>query len=1081
MLPRDFGATLRRLRVRAGLTQQDVAHRAGLSLGAVRDLEQGRTRRPRPDSIAALAAALGAAPDELGPVEAERPIPAIRLLGPLEIGAGGALDGRGQALTLALLALYPDESVTHEQLADLIWPADRPESWPLLLRSYVARLRKRLAADAPGVLIDSRPGRYRLIAAPADVDAAYFGALLDEAERAIAAPARLDLLRSAAALWREPALCDIAELTHHPRVALLNQRRVSAGCALADAAVAGGAPDHALPVLAELIRLEPLDEGLVAGQIRALAAAGRLHEAHDTYLSMRRRLDEELGVTPGPALASAYVEVLDRPDDASPSAAGTRVRPAQLPRDLPDFTGRRDELDVGAACLNAAANGTGPSIVLVSGMGGLGKTSFAVHLAHQVRARFPAGQLFVDLDGVGRAPSAPAQVLEHFLTALGHRGDQLPGSLAELAALFRSATASGGYLIVLDNARDAEQVMPLLPGDPRCGVIITSRRALTELDSVRRIGLAGMSDEEGCRLLERAVGTAAVAAEPDAAQQLIRACEGLPLALRLTSARLATNPAFRIADVLSRLVDKRGGLDVLRSGQRAVRASFELSYQALSAEHARAFRLACLAPGTDSSVAAIAAAVGRSVDDTERLANELADRGLIIAVAADRYRFHDLVRAFAAELLDAEAAQRAEAQRRVLGWYLARAARASAACFPHRVASSSLPGLTADAAAEAADAVSTPAAAAAWLDAERTNLARCVSAAVAWDLPEYAWRIADEATAAFRRQDVSHNWIATAEAGLAAAEKAQDARGMALLHESLARAYAVRCKHAAAIEHYESGLVALDADWWPQAEVSLRENLGISIQALGEYDRAAREFLRSMQLAHEIGMPYWEAANLNDIGNVAAERGRLSEALRHYTAALDINAAIPDELGQFVNLSNMAQVERFGGQPGDGLQHIDQALASFEVDDVLVIAEAGILRAELLLDLGRAAEALRQAELGEQAAAGADHGGLRARALVVTGRCLTITGELDSAGERLGQALATARTAAAPAVEVEALLALAELCLERGDAPGCTDHADAAFALATQITLSLPADRARGLRERAAALARDTAATPLAV
>ena len=330
---------------------------------------------------------------------------------------------------------------------------------------------------------------------------------------------------------------------------------------------------------------------------------------------------------------------------------------------------------------------------MVAGAGGLGKTSLAVHAAHRVRRRFPDGQLYVDLLGATAAPLLPGDVLARFLRDLGVDGRDIPVDEDERAARYRTTLARRRMLVVLDNARDAAQVRPLLPGSASCAVLVTTRSRMPDLASTKLVDLNVLDDDEALKLFVKVVGEERAAAEPEATAELLDACAGLPLAIRICAARLVTRSGWTIRAMAGRLTDEHRRLDEMRAGDLAVRASFEVSFTSLppstdkqGIDPARAFRLLGLWQGPSISSAAAAALFGVPEYSAEDALEVLVDTHLLESVATDRYRFHDLLRVYAAERAadDLLAAERDAAVTRLLTWYMRTADAAATAVSPHR-------------------------------------------------------------------------------------------------------------------------------------------------------------------------------------------------------------------------------------------------------------------------------------------------------------------------------------------------------------------------------------------------------------
>ena len=345
--------------------------------------------------------------------------------------------------------------------------------------------------------------------------------------------------------------------------------------------------------------------------------------------------------------------------------------------------------------LSDLLSGTGASgdpgavrIAVVAGSGGLGKTSLAVHAAHRVRRRFPDGQLYVDLLGATAAPLLPGDVLARFLRDLGVDGRDIPVDEDERAARYRTTLARRRMLVVLDNARDAAQVRPLLPGSASSAVLVTTRSRMPDLASTKLVDLNVLDDDEALKLFVKVVGEERAAAEPEATAELLDACAGLPLAIRICAARLVTRSGWTIRAMAGRLTDEHRRLDEMRAGDLAVRASFEVSFTSLppstdkqGIDPALAFRLLGLWQGPSISAAAAAALFGVPEYSAEDALEVLVDTHLLESVATDRYRFHDLLRVYAAERAadDLLAAERDAALTRLLTWYMRTADAAATA------------------------------------------------------------------------------------------------------------------------------------------------------------------------------------------------------------------------------------------------------------------------------------------------------------------------------------------------------------------------------------------------------------------
>ncbi|MFE3225948.1 BTAD domain-containing putative transcriptional regulator [Nocardia sp. NPDC059228] len=596
----------------------------------------------------------------------------LAVLGPVELRADGVpippMPPKQQA-ALAMLACARGRTVSVEELVDGIWGAERPSSAVGALRNYAWALRKHLAVQQ-SVLLSSEARGYRLDG-PLLLDVDRIDRLRGEAAEARAAGCleTADVaLRDALGAWRGDPLTGVpGPWAAAERARLRRLHRVLTEDLL-ELTVQRGDFSHAMAELAALITGDPHSERLRGLMMTALYRAGRRTEALEEYQRIRRLLVAEQGIEPGPALAELHRQILadELPTVAAETApiAVVAPRPAQLPPDTADFTGRHDLVRELCAVLGA----TRP-IVAVSGMGGVGKTALALHVAHRIRDLYPDGQLYVDLFGAGATPAEPEHVLGAFLRALGVAQKEIPVGVAERAALFRSASSGRRLLVVLDNACDAAQVAPLLPGDSGCAVLVTARRPLTALPGVRSAALTVLEPEEAVTLFTRIVGAARVAAEPEAVRRIVELCGLLPMAVRIVAARVAARPQWTVVSEADRLAAERHDLDRFRAGDLALTAAFRAGYEQLPPDTARAFRLLAVADLPELSLAATAAVLDTVESVAEDLCEELVDRGMLESVGRGRYHYHDLMRLFALGRPDRE--RELDVTARLLDYYLA--------------------------------------------------------------------------------------------------------------------------------------------------------------------------------------------------------------------------------------------------------------------------------------------------------------------------------------------------------------------------------------------------------------------------
>ncbi|MFG2000319.1 BTAD domain-containing putative transcriptional regulator [Spirillospora sp. NPDC048911] len=619
----------------------------------------------------------------------------FEVLGRLSISAGRqpvALP-RSQVLQglLGVLLLAQGEPLRTERLTRLVW-SDRAE---LTSRESVhvgmSRLRKWLRQAGGGRLsIDHQDG-YRLVVPATDLDLHRFRALAGRARSAEDPDLRGSLLLSALDLRRGPVLAGMEYLDRDDiLVRSIDQDVREAVMNLAALAPRLERIEPVIRVVGALARELPFDEPLHAALIELLAAGGRPADALDAYRRLNERLTTELGVEPNRQVQDAHLRILarTRPFTSAAEAGEALPVPAQLPPDVPDFTGRADEVARIAESLVDPADKRGwrarsVAVTTVAGMGGIGKTTLAVHVAHMLTAAFPGGQLYADLGGDGD-PAEPGEVLNRFLRALGMSGSGVPASLAERTALFRSRVAGRRVLIVLDDAASEEQVRPLLPGAPDAAVLITGRNRLTGLEGATLLDLEVLSPPQAVDLLARVVGSRRVAAEPGSAVELTRLCGYVPLAVRIAAGRLVGRPDWTLAHLAEMLRDERGRLDELAVGDLGVRASFELSYRPLPPATQRAFRIIGLLDAPSFAAWTVAALLGIPLNETRPHLETLIDAQLVGVAGPDdagelRYRMHDLVRLYARMCATTEDAprQRTAALGRALGAWLWLAERAA--------------------------------------------------------------------------------------------------------------------------------------------------------------------------------------------------------------------------------------------------------------------------------------------------------------------------------------------------------------------------------------------------------------------
>ncbi|MET7327593.1 BTAD domain-containing putative transcriptional regulator [Nonomuraea sp. NPDC005650] len=931
-----------------------------------------------------------------------------------------------QRSILGMLLLREGHAVTPNEMIDAVWGEDAPPRALGALRTYVSRLRTVLEPDRPArsrpELLTSIGRGYALRLPDGSLDLVRFERGVQESESARKSGRLREAaegLREALSLFAgEPLAGTVGPYSEHQRDRLV-ERRISIVETLMDVDLELG--NHA-KVVSELIALtadHPLREKLRAQLMLAYYRCGRQGDALNVFTETREALIDELGIEPGPDLAALHQRILA----ADPTLAAAEVpaeepaeepeqpqapqlpRPAQLPAAVNDFTGRKEVAVRLRTLLSAQSSGEGVPVAAISGIGGVGKTALAVHVAHLAEDLFPDGQLYVDLRGYTDETTAPESALGGFLRALGIPPDVIPDGLPERAALYRSILADRRILVLLDNARDAEQVLQLLPGSPGCAAIVTSRGKLADLPSARLIDLDVMEPGEALSLFASVAGAERVSAEHGAAMDVVAACGFLPLAVRIVAARLAARPSWTVASLVPRLADEQRRLDELRVGNLAVEATFALGYGQLAPAQARAFRLLSLPKGPDISTGAAAAVLSVSQFEAESVLESLVDASLLEAPAPGRYRFHDLLKLFARRELDKseQPEARAQALHRLLGFYLASAQSAHSLAYEGSMIPANIVTISEGLSFTSVDE------AVAWLIAEGDSLFAAINqvaaSAVAGEqlLPagdllvameplleagthtrefahgtravlSSAQRLGDQATELRSRYVLGRvlfadNQLKAAEGHFRVVHELSTARGEKIVTGEVLNALAVvvgrQRRHIEALELFDAAMRFYRANDVPAGEAlvlsySARDHLG-----LGRPADAIAAAEKGLALFTEIGSGAGTARARYHLGIVLSRVGRLTEAVHHHAECLAFFRASKQRVWEQRVCSRLAETFIAAERYPEAVRHAEQALVvSREIGHPYGEALSLTVLGRALRGLGssiRSLECLRQA------------------------------------------------------------------------------------------------------------------------
>jgi DNA-binding SARP family transcriptional activator/tetratricopeptide (TPR) repeat protein len=918
---------------------------------------------------------------------------------PLRVGVLGPVtawrDGREvvagqprQLAVLGVLASRANQVVSRGELVDGVWGDQPPVSVDSGIYTYIAGLRRVLDPDrsrrAPGQVLVSSGGGYLLRLGPGGLDAGQFEECLGRsrelrASRDTGGAARV--VDEALGLWRGQAFAGVPGPFAEAERVRLAELRTTAAVERADLMLAQGQSAAAVAELTALVAEHPLREPARGLLMIALYRCGRQAEALHVFYDARTRLAEDLGIDPGTELTRIHQQVLamdpalewppaahapgpvslQRPvarPSSVPSAVSSRgasaaqapvtpaepaPSPAQLPSEPASFVGRTAELDWLHALLPGASQKRqgapqASSVALITGTAGVGKSTLAIRFARQAGPLFPDGQLYVNLRGFdpASAPMRPGTALQWFFDALGVPAANVPPALEAQSALLRTLLDGKRVLLLLDNAHDADQVRPLLPGSPGCMVVVTSRSQLTGLvvEGARPVPLDVLDGREATELLASRLGAERAAAESAAVAAIVEHSAGLPLALSVACARAVAGPTLRLADLAAELTDARSRLDALRTGEATtdLRAVFSWSADKLSDQAARMFRLLGLHHGPDISAAAAASLAAITLAEARIALAELARASLLTEDVAGRFGCHDLLRAYAAELAAAtlSPADRDLARRRVLDHYLRTARAAAVRLYPAR-GQVTLPAPPDGVTAEEFTGAEAYEAALAWFGAEHRVLRNAIEQAAARRLDEHCWELAWYWAPLLKRSGRLHEVLAVQETAALAAGRLGDRDALAHVHYDLGHANSRLGDYRSADEHLRQAL-ELFTDLGDRASTGqARHGLAQLFSQQNRYDEALDHAVEGLRLRRSLEDSAAIAYSENAVGWILAHLGQPDAGLWYCRRALERHTESGSRTGVADTLDSIAYAYAQLGDYEQSVTHYERALAMYRL------------------------------------------------------------------------------------------------------------------------------------------------------
>jgi DNA-binding SARP family transcriptional activator len=859
------------------------------------------------------------------------PVVTIQLLGPVQLLVDGLpvpVGGPGVRGLLALLTLNADRIVPLDEIIDLLWGHEPPATARTIVHGNVSQLR-RVFRSVQGhgdgkVQIRTAPPGYQLTVAAEQVDVNRARALLEQA--ALAPPERrAAMLREALGLWRGPALAGVPRWVTAPE---LEELRAAVHGARVDADLELGRHAELIAELAPMVRENPHAERTVEQLMLALYRSGRRADALETYRRVSRSVIDTQGIEPGPQLRALHDRMLRDELDPLAEAAAEPFVPAQLPRAVPFLAGRDAELAWLSGLRQRAQQGRCP-VAVVTGTAGVGKSALVTSWAHDAAAGFAGGVLHASLRGFDpeHEPLAPAEVLAQFLQGLGVAAGDIPEQLHERVALYRSLLAGRNVLVLLDDARSAEQVRPLLPPARHAMTVVTSRARLDGLavtHAAQGRALGTLSEGDAVRLIVELTGDDA--AEEGRIEQVARLCGYLPLALRIAGARLASSPEWTREELVGELADERSRLAALDDGtsDTSVRAALDVSYRGLAEDLARTFRLLGVLTVPSVGPHMVAAVCGTEVAEARQRLRKLSGHNLLTEVARDTFQAHDLVRLYARELAEAELDAGAHAQllQASLRYYRGVADRARRRLL--RIVDPL--DFTGDVPVHGAPRLDGFDDAVAWFVAEWPNLLHTVDRARAMGLHDDAWRLARVVHTYCVVRPSFDDWHRLVEAGLAAAEAADNDLGRCWMLISRCAVALTFGQSEGCLADAEAALEIATKLGDDRLVISANIHVGSTLSQAGRYAEAIERQLEAIEVTGRLGDLALRGQALNNCAEAEKLAGRYPEAIAHQTASLEIDRRLGDDSYAVVSLNNLAELCLATGELAEAERYAHEAI-----------------------------------------------------------------------------------------------------------------------------------------------------------